>query len=546
MSFPATLTDALSWRQAAREAPELEALRWSSQVWSFRDLGALVAETAEELRAQGAGPGVAVALKAENGLRALAVAAATLELGATLVLLHPRLTAGEEKALLEEARPRVLVAERSVASLPGAASLPKVASLSGLPKVVSLPGAASLPEATSLSEIASLPEVVSLPGAAAFPEQVGVVMFTSGTSGKPKGAQLSRRALIAAAQASAENLPVRPGDRWLLCLPLCHIGGLSILLRCLLGRGSVVLAPRFRADEVLALIAEHRPTLLSVVPTMLHALLEADRGNLLASLRAVLVGGAAAAPALLERCASRGVLALTTYGLTEACSQVTTQRPRDPATTEPGVGFPLPGVTLRLVDEDGTEVAPGAVGRLLVRGPALMDGYLHGEPLRGGVDVVRREPLEGGLDAVCGEPPQRGLDAVRGEPPGGWLDTGDLGSLDEHGRLHLHARRTDLIVTGGENVYPAEIEAWLLARGGVAEAMVFGVPDPVWGQLVAVALVPGAGFDLDALRAALTAELAAHKRPRRYLLTTALPVGSTGKPLRRRALDLFAADLQPL
>ena len=522
MSFPENPIDALSWRQAAREAPELEALRWSSHIWSFRDLGALVTETADELRAQGAGPGVAVALKAENGLRALAVAAATLELGATLVLLHPRLTAGEEKALLEEARPRVLVAERSVASLPGAASLPKVASLSALPKVVSLPGAASLPEVASLSGAASLPEVISLPGAAAFPEQVGVVMFTSGTSGKPKGAQLSRRALIAAAQASAENLPVRPGDRWLLCLPLCHIGGLSILLRCLLGRGSVVLAPRFRADEVLAQIEEHRPTLLSVVPTMLHALLEADRGNLLASLRAVLVGGAAAAPALLERCASRGVLALTTYGLTEACSQVTTQRPRDPATTEPGVGFPLPGVTLRLVDEDGAEVAPGAVGRLLVQGPALMDGYLHGEPLRGGPD------------------------AVRGEPLGGWLDTGDLGSLDEHGRLHLHARRTDLIVTGGENVYPAEVEAWLLARGGVAEAMVFGVPDPVWGQLVAVALVPGAGFDLDALRAALTAELAVYKRPRRYLLTTTLPVGSTGKPLRRRALELFATDLRPL
>lgn len=525
MSFLENPIDALSWRQAAREAPELEALRWSSHVWNFRDMGALVAETAEELRAQGAGPGVAVALKAENGLRALALAAATLELGATLVLLHPRLTAGEEKALLEEARPRVLVAERGGVSLAGAAAVPEVVSLAGA---------------------VAVPEVVSLPEAAAFPERVGAVMFTSGTSGKPKGAQLSRRALLAAAQASAENLPVRPGDRWLLCLPLCHIGGLSILLRCLLGRGSVVLAPRFRAGEVLALIADHRPTLLSVVPTMLHALLEADRGNLLASLRAVLVGGAAAAPALLERCAARGVLALTTYGLTEACSQVTTQRPRDPATTEPGVGFPLPGVTLRLVDEDGAEVAPGAVGRLLVRGPALMDGYLHGEPLRGGADVVRREPLRGGPDAVRGEPLEGGLDAVRGEPLGGWLDTGDLGSLDEHGRLHLHARRTDLIVTGGENVYPAEIEAWLLARGGVAEAMVFGVPDPVWGQLVAVALVPGAGFELDALRAALTAELAAHKRPRRYLLTTALPVGSTGKPLRRRALDLFAADLRPL
>ncbi|MCS6901258.1 MAG: AMP-binding protein [Myxococcales bacterium] len=454
--------DPISWQQAATEVPGQEALLWGPHRWDFRGFAGAVAVAGEELRTLGAGPRVAVALQAPNGFRALTLAAATLEIGATLVLLHPKLTGVETEALLSEARPAVVAREDGL---------------------------------------------VRRPGAAIFPERVGVVMFTSGTSGRPRGALLSREALAAAARASQENLPVHPGDRWLLCLPLCHIGGLSILLRCLLGRGAVVLAPRFRSGEVLALIEQHRPTLLSVVPTMLHRLLEEDQRGLLASLRAVLVGGAAAPPALLERCARQGVLTLTTYGLTEACSQVTTQRPRARGTTEPGVGFPLPGVKLRLVDEDGQEVAPGEVGYLQVRGPMVMDGYL-------------------------GEPPLRG-----------WLDTGDLGSLDSQGRLHVHARRTDLIITGGENVYPAEIEGWLTVQPGVAEAMVFGVPDPVWGQIVAAAVVPGPGFQLERLRGAAAEGLAVHKRPKRWAVVEALPLGSTGKPLRRLALEHFAERL---
>jgi O-succinylbenzoic acid--CoA ligase len=458
-----TQVDPFSWQQAAAEAPEEEALRWGPRVWNFRGLAWAVAAAGEELRALGAGPGAAVAVQAPNGLRALTLAAATLEIGATLVLIHPRLTDHEAEVLLSEARPAVFAREDGLTRRPGAAT---------------------------------------------FPQRVGVVMFTSGTSGKPRGALLSRPALEAAARASNENLPVRPGDRWLLCLPLCHIGGLSILLRCLLGRGSVVLAPRFRPDEVLALIEQHRPTLLSVVPTMLHGLLEADHDGLLASPRAVLVGGAAAPAALLSRCARQGVMALTTYGLTEACSQVTTQRPRARGTTEEGVGYPLAGVALRIVDEQGREVEPGEVGRLQVQGPTVMDGYLGEAPLRG------------------------------------WLDTGDLGSLDPTGRLHVHARRTDLIVTGGENVYPAEVEGWLTTQAGVAEAMVFGVPDPVWGQIVAAAVVPGPGFHLERLKAAATAGLAAHKRPRRWAAVEALPLGATGKPLRRLALERFGERLR--
>lgn len=459
------MNDAFSWQRAALDAPEAEALWFESRIWNFRELAIEIAKVAEELRGLGAGPGKGVALRAANGLRALFLAAATIELGATLILLHPRLTEGEERSLLEEARPLLLAREDGISTLADAAPMPP---------------------------------------------HIAVVMFTSGTSGKPRGALLARRALEAAVLASAARLPVAPGDRWLLCLPLCHIGGLSIVLRCLLGRASVVLAPGFRAEDSLSLISRHRPTLLSLVPTMLHRLLEVDSSNQLASIRTLLLGGAAAPAALLERCAQRGIPVRTTYGLTEACSQVATQLEREPSRLEPGVGPPLPGVQLRIADEHGVEVAPNIEGRILLQGPAMMDGYLHAPPLQG------------------------------------WFDTGDLGLLDSEGRLHLRARRSDLIVTGGENVYPAEVEEQLLALGGVSEAMVFGVPDPVWGQLVAVALIPTRAFVLEAFRSSLFATLAPHKRPRRYCLVDSLPTNSTGKPLRRQALACFEPCLLPL
>lgn len=459
------MTDRFSWKQAAVDAPNEEALRFGNTVWNFRQFAARIALVSEELRAYGAGPGKAVALRANNGLRGVLLAAAAFELEAPLVLLHPRLTQAEEQALLMDAQPFLLAREG---------------------------------------------EIVALQYVKAMPSHIAAVMFTSGTSGRPRGAMLSRQALRAAVQASAESLPVGPGDRWLLCLPLCHIGGFSILLRCLAGRASIVLAPGFHAKEILALIEKHRPTVLSLVPTMLHKLLEIDSSNLLATLRTVLLGGAAASATLLEQCAQRGIAVRMTYGLTETCSQVTTQVARDPFTVERGVGVPLPGVRLRIVDEKGDAVAPGVEGRVCIQSPMMMDGYLH-------------EP------------------SLQGE-----FDTGDLGSLDEHGCLHIHARRTDLIVTGGENVYPAEVEASLQKIEGVKDAMVFGIPDPVWGQVVTVALIPTDTFSIECFREAVHSQLASYKRPRRFCLVEEFPTNSIGKPLRYRVLEATSMNLAPL
>ncbi|WP_434047415.1 MULTISPECIES: AMP-binding protein [Sorangium] len=473
----------------------------------FGDLAPAVAAVCARLARAGVGQGARVALVAPNALGTVVVLHALLVLGAVLVPIHPRLTAGEASLLLDDARTDLVLREPELAALLDDAGRELAARRERGPR------------AAEAIEIARGAGVVP-------PDPSGdlAIVYTSGTTGRPKGAVLPRRAFLAAAEASAANLGVRDDDRWLLCMPLCHVGGLSIVTRCLLARRAVVLVPRFDPAAVLASIARDRATLLSVVPTMLLALLEADRDNVLARLRAVLVGGAGAPERALGECARRGVPALTTYGLTEACSQVTVQRPRDPRTREPGSGAPISGVELRIAG-----AGSDGVGRIEIRGPVLFRGY-HRGPERA---------------------PELLVDGA------GWFSTGDLGAVDAAGRLHVAARRSDLIVTGGENVYPAEVEQVLASCAGVAGAVVFGVQDERWGQVVAAAIVPDHGAPgamdgaalppalLDDLAAAVAARLAPHKRPRRLCAAAALPLTAAGKLDRAGAAARFAAALAP-
>jgi len=453
----------LSVFAAAREAPTRDALVWEGAAWSYARLAEAVAGACDGLRGRGVEARSRVAVQAHNSPATVCALLALVELGATAVLLHPRLTEAEAQAQRDDAAPLLTLT----------------------------------PDA--------LPAAATAPAALLWPDELPLAMlFTSGTSGRAKGAILTRGAFLASASASATNLGWRDDDRWLLTLPVCHVGGLSVLTRSLIARRCVVLLPRFDAAAVLASVVRDRATLLSVVPTMLRALLDADTADALARLRAVLVGGAATPLALLEAGAARRVRALTTYGLTEACSQVTTQRlPPDgaPFVALPGSGPALDGVDLIVTREDGAPAAVGEVGHLRVRGATVMTGY-HGHP-----------PLDGA-----------------------WLDTGDLGWFDAERSLHVAARRTDLIVTGGENVYPAEVEAALCALPGVRAAVVFGEADAAWGQRVAAAIVRDRTTDvcdddawLAATWPAVTAAFAPHKRPRRVCVVEALATRATGK-----------------
>jgi O-succinylbenzoic acid--CoA ligase len=341
-------------------------------------------------------------------------------------------------------------------------------------------------------------------GAGTLPRDAAVIVLTSGTTGEPRAAVLTRDALLASAAASAANLGWQDGDCWLLAMPIARVGGLSILTRCLIARRTVALASIFDAAQLPGFVERHRVTLASLVPTMLARVLDAHpQWTPPAYLRAVLIGGAAAPAKLLERAAQRGVPIVITYGCTETCSQVvaTPYEFRFDA-MRCAAGRPLPGAQVRVVD-----------GHIQVKGPMRMTGY-------------------------AGEPP---LD------PQQWFDTGDLGEFDADGFLHLKARTGDLIITGGENVYPAEVEQVLEAFPGIAAAGVFGVPDETWGQVVAAAVVTQHGRPIDqhALAAFLGLRLSPHKLPRRICVVPALPHTGAGK-LDRAALPTVATALREL
>ena len=329
------------------------------------------------------------------------------------------------------------------------------------------------------------------------------IVRTSGSAGRPKGVVLSRRAFLAAAAASTANLGWCDEDRWLLSLPIAHVGGLSIVTRCLAARRTVVLRPiaRFSAAEVAEILVLDRVTHLSLVPTTLQRLLDLKGFELPSHVRAILLGGAAVPARLRHRSAERGWPVLATYGLTEACSQVATQRYGRDNLLDPGAE-PIAGMEVRIRDS-----------AIEIRGPNLMTGY---------------------LPAGDTSP----FDAA------GWFATGDFGRLDATGRLHVLGRRDDVIISGGENVHPREVEEALGEHPAVDAACVFGVPDDEWGQAVAAALVSASPPVDGDLARHLGRRLAAHQRPKYVVYLAQLPTMATGKVDRRELTRLARSQLR--
>jgi O-succinylbenzoic acid--CoA ligase len=302
-------------------------------------------------------------------------------------------------------------------------------------------------------------------------DATAIVVHTSGTTSGPRPVELTYGNWLWSALGSAAALGVARDDAWLCTLPLSHVGGLSILVRSAIYATSVTLHERFDADAAADEIAT-RATLVSVVPTTLQRLLDAGLRHP-PRLRAALVGGAPVTATLLERAAAAGVPTVSTYGLTEACSQVTTGGP------------PLFCTRVRI----------GPAREILVAGPTVAPGALDDD---------------------------------------GWLHTGDEGTLDG-GNLHVTGRAGDTIITGGENVAPAEVEAVLESHPAVAEAGVHGAPDPEWGERVVATIVLRAGHTATAeeLRGYCRVRLAGYKMPRVYKFSPELPRTASGKLLRR-------------
>jgi len=302
-------------------------------------------------------------------------------------------------------------------------------------------------------------------------EGTAVIIGTSGSTGVPKGVELSAAALRHSARASLDRVGARPGERWLCCLPVTHVAGLQVLVRALAGGTEPVLAERADAETVAASGCAH----VSLVPTQLQRLL-LRAGTPLAGFSSVLLGGAAAPPALLTAARDAGVPVVTTYGMTETCGGCVYD------------GIPLDGVRAEVRDD----------GRIWISGPVLFSGYLGGP----------RAPADG------------------------WFRTGDLGVLDAAGRLTVRGRADDVINTGGHKVVPGEVAAALQTCPGVRDAAVVGQPDPEWGERVVAVVVPADPADppaLELLRRHVRERLPRYAIPSRVVTVDAVPMLPSGK-----------------
>jgi malonyl-CoA/methylmalonyl-CoA synthetase len=458
--------------------------------WVTRgQLAAASAGVAGRLAAAGLRPGDRVLLSGPNSLSLVVAHVACLRSGFVVVPANGAYRRPEVEHLLGDAAPRAALVDD-----PAWRSWIR----------------SSDPEClVAATDLAATPadEAVPPPGPppaldVAAPGDPAVIGYTSGTTGRPKGAVLSHENLLAGAEAVRLAWRWTDADRLVLCLPLFHMHGLGVGLHgTLLAGGSAVLQDGFRPDAVLDAVVAHDATLFFGVPTMYHRLVDAARVGELRRLRLCVAGSAPLAADLHARLAeAAGVRVLERYGMTETVMLVS--NPYAGERRAGSVGFPLPGVELRLAGAD----APGETGEVEVRGPSVFAGY-HG----------RAEETAAAFTAD------------------GWFRTGDLGVLDPDGYVRLVGRSKELIISGGFNVYPREVEDVLGRHPAVAEVAVVGSPSAEWGEEVTACVVvrPGAAPpDVEELRSFARGDLSAFKLPRRVAVVESLPRNALGKVLR--------------
>jgi long-chain acyl-CoA synthetase len=459
------------------QSPNARAVSDATRSLSNVELLRWVSAVAEQLREHGIGRGDVVALRLTNRIEFVVLLFAAWRIGATVTPLNPSLTLGEVTRQLDDSYARLLIIEDETPA-PHATVL-TVSELRRSPQG---------PDVTPADDGAAL----------------ALLIYTSGTTGTPKGVMLDHANLDAMVEMGRQALNVGPDDRCLLILPLFHVNGIvvSVLLPLVTG-ASVAIADRFKPQTFFDILAAERPTFFSAVPTIYNMLLSLPTEVVpdTASVRFAICGAAPAAAELLSRFERRyGFPLLEAYGLSEATCGSTINPLRGPRRVGT-VGIPLPGQDLRILTTDGSEAKSGVDGEVVVRGGNVMRGYL-------------------------GRPEETAKVLVDG-----WLRTGDVGHLDAEGYLTLVGRSKDMIIRGGENIYPKEIEDVLSSHPSVREAAVIGVPDAVWGEVV-VAYVessPGQSVDTEALMRHCAGHLAGYKRPIAIYALEALPRNAVGK-----------------
>jgi len=475
------------WLQARASAtPHHTALIYNDQRWTWRELHLLAGRLCSRLQQMNIRPGTFIGVVMNNEPEAVVTVHALARGGYVMVPLNTRLTAAEINWQLQRAGVGLVLHTAGTAET--------AANLDANRHEVDL---TELPATTAEAKTWNL-------------EATQAIVFTSGTSGQPKGAEITFGNHFYSATASAFRIGHQNDDIWLSVLPLYHVGGLAVLFRCALYGITTLLHPRFDIHAIGASFRNQRVTLISLVPTMLHRMLQQDT-TFPPSLRLILLGGAAATPDLLNSASTANLPVAATYGLTEASSQVATALP-DATRRKPGsVGRPLMFTEVRIIDDTGAPQPSGEYGEVTVKGPTVMRGYFRD--------------------------PQATNTTIRD----GWLHTGDIGYMDEDGDLWLVQRRSDLIVSGGENVYPAEGEAVIREHPDVADVSVVGLDDAEWGQRVAAAVVTvsGAVIDEETIIAHCREHLAGYKTPRSIIMVDELPQTASGKVQRDGVRTLF-------
>jgi acyl-CoA synthetase (AMP-forming)/AMP-acid ligase II len=481
---------------AATATPAAPALVTGATTTSFADLAGAVGRLSAVVEERTA-PGDRVAVVAENRAEWVQAYSAVPRAGRVLVFLNQRLAPAElRRVLAASATSLLLGAEPYVGPLRDA--VPQVLDLDALEPLLAAarPGPAT--------------------PAPAGPDALAWLLFTSGTTGRPKGAMLTHRSLLSAVDVTLAGRPVADDDVYLFPFPLCHVAGYNVLVHHRRGR-PVVLLPRFEPAAFVAAVAEHGVTSASLAATMLGALLDhveaTGTAGDLASLRTIGYGAAPMPEALLRRAdALLGCGFAQGYGMTELSGNAVFLGPEDHRAGLQGddpdalraAGRPGPGVSVRVVDARGADVPAGAVGEIAVRAGQVAAGYWDDDEATAAAFVD------------------------------GELRTGDLGRVDAAGRLHVVDRLKDVIVTGGENVSSVAVEDVLHRSASVRGAAVIGVPDPRWGENVCAVVVPrpGAAPSAEELSDLVAAELGGFTRPRHVVFVEDLPRNAAGKVVK--------------
>ncbi len=485
-------------RRAARRAPEKTAIIADGQRLDYRAYDRLANRFANVLIAQGVGPGDRIATVLFNSPEYGVVHFGNARAGSVLVHIPPLYAAAEIAEIVERTRPRLLVVDAAIQNRIGAEVR------SAVPTVM-VAGSADLEDA--LATVSDRP-----PDRAIDPAAPVAMTFTGGTTGRPKGAVVSHTARYVSAASTAREHRITERDVVGVVVPMFHAVGLMIWYQAAILRGSTaVIFRRWDPEEFIAATERHGISSVFLVPVQVRDLLRSpafDRKRL-ASLRNIGVGGAPTPPGLIEECRE----ALPHCGYTDHYGQsetgpLTILKPHDTKAHAGTVGRPAEGVELRIVDADGNPVPPGTVGELITRGPYLMEGYFGDE------EETARYFRDG------------------------WGWTGDLGRADEDGYITLVGRSREIIISGGFNIHPSEVESALASHPAVEDCTVFGVPDERWGEAPVAYVVCAADISGNDLIAHCTDRLARYKRPREIVFVSTIPrtpSGKVQKPLLRAA-----------